>query len=218
MRGRIPVIGWLAAASAIFLVASLVCAAEPSVPPQKNAAPAQANVAPQAQETLQRGCDLLTNANAYTFHAEVMFDQVLRSAVKLQFSGALDYAVQRPNELAINYQSDLGAKQFWYDGKTVTLYDVPNHVYSSIAAPDTINAMMDQVMDAHHLSLPLGDMALSNACGKISKQITFGTWVRRQRCIGCAVRPPGVRLEQRRFPNLAATPRQTAAAQGGNQL
>lgn len=59
----------------------------------------------------------------------------------------------------------------------MTLYDVPHKAYSSIAAPGTINEMMDQVMDAHHLSLPLGDMALSNACGKIDKQIIFGTWV-----------------------------------------
>jgi hypothetical protein len=27
------------------------------------------------------------------------------------------------------------------------------------------------------LSLPLGDLAFSNACGKIDKQATFGSWV-----------------------------------------
>lgn len=156
--------------------ATIASAAGPEAAPQASQ-PSQPKIAPQAEQLLQRTCDMLTDANAFTFHAEVMFDQVLRSAVKLQFSGALEYAVQRPNELAVEYQSDLGGKRFWYDGKTVTLYDPPHKVYSSIAAPGTINEMMDQVMEAHHLSLPLGDMALSNACGKIGPQITFGTWV-----------------------------------------
>ncbi len=162
--------------AALILVGKLVYAAGPATSPQASAS-AHPNIDQRAEELLQRACDQLTDANAFTFHAEVMFDQVLRSGVKLQFAGALDYAVQRPNELAIEYQSDLGGKRFWYDGKTVTLYDIPHKMYSSIAAPGTINEMMDKVLDAHHLSLPLGDMALSNACGKIGKQIIFGTWV-----------------------------------------
>jgi hypothetical protein len=72
-----------------------------------------------------------------------MFDQVLRSGVKLQFAGALDYAVHRPNELAVDYQSDLGGKRLWYDGKSVTLLDVPHKMYASVAAPDSIDAMME---------------------------------------------------------------------------
>ena len=173
MESRISMFRSMLNVIGLLLLSSLVLAAEPA--PRQT--PARPNIAPQAQELLHRACDQLADENAFTFHAEVMFDQVLRSGVKLQFAGALDYAVQRPNEVAVDYQSDLGGKRFWYDGKTVTLYDIPHKVYSSIAAPSTIDEMMDQVMETHHLSLPLGDMALSNACGKIGKQIIFGSWV-----------------------------------------
>ena len=176
MVRKVSVIVLLPIAPTFILIARLACAAGPAAGRQPSP-PAQPNIAPRAQELLQHACDQLANAHAFTFHAEVMFDQVLQSAVKLQFAGALDYAVQRPNELAVDYQSDLGGKRFWYDGKTVTIFDPPHKMYASVAAPDSIDEMMEHVMQAHHLSLPLGDLAFSNACGKISKDIKFASYV-----------------------------------------
>lgn len=148
--------------------------AQPPPPPAQGSVP---KISPRALALLQRACGELADANAFTFHAEVMFDQVLKAGVKLQFAGALDYAVQRPNELAVDYQSDLGAKRFWYDGKTVTIFDLPHKMYASTPAPDSIDEMMDHVMKVHNLSLPLGDMALSNACEQIGNEVKFGTYV-----------------------------------------
>jgi len=65
---------------------------------------------PAADKILARACETLGAADAFSFHADVMFDQVLPGAVKVQYGGAMDYAVQRPGELAIVYRSDLGGK------------------------------------------------------------------------------------------------------------
>src|SRR5437588_12683689 len=96
---------------AAFVVASLAHAAGPSPALRQPTPGARPSIDTQAVQLLQRACDELANANAFTFHAEVMFDQVLQSGVKLQFAGAVDYAVQRPNELAVDYESDLGGKR-----------------------------------------------------------------------------------------------------------
>jgi len=169
--------------STVFLVAIIVIkagltyAASPT-PALPQATPsARPNIDPQAMEILQRTCHELASPKAFTFHAEVMFDEVLQSGVKLQFAGALDYAVQRPNELAVDYESDLGGKRLWYDGKTVTLFDLPHKMYASVPASGSIDQMMDHMADAYHLSLPLGDMASGKACEKIDKPVNFGTWV-----------------------------------------
>jgi hypothetical protein len=166
---------WPIIAVVIFISATAYASGSAAGP--QFAPPARPDIAPQAQKLLQRACHELASANAFTFHAEVMFDQVLGSGVKLQFAGALDYAVRRNNELAVDYQSDLGGKRLWYDGKSVTLLDVPHKMYASVGAPDSIDAMMDHMSESYHLSLPLGDLAFSNACGKVDKQATFGTWV-----------------------------------------
>jgi hypothetical protein len=52
------------------------------------------------------------------------------SDVKLQFAGASDFAVRRPNALAVDYESDLGAKRLWYNGKTLTIFDAPSMTYA----------------------------------------------------------------------------------------
>jgi len=161
----------------VVIKAALAHAASPTPALPQPTPAARPSIAPQAVEIVQRACHELSNHNAFTFHAEVMFDEVLQSGVKLQFAGALDYAVQRPNELAVDYESDLGGKRLWYDGKTVTLFDIPYKMYASVPASGSIDQMMDDMYRAYHLSLPLGDMASGKACEKIDKQVNFGTWV-----------------------------------------
>jgi hypothetical protein len=66
-------------------------------------------------------------------HGEITFDQVIPSQVKLQFAGASDYAVRKPDGLEVDYESDLRAKRFWYNGKTITIFDAPFDEASSTA-------------------------------------------------------------------------------------
>ena len=86
---------------------------------------------PRAEQFLSRSCEDLASSKAFTFHAEITFDKVLPSKVKLQFAAAADYAVQRPDKLAVEFHSDLGGKEIWYDGTNVTIFDPPHMVYAS---------------------------------------------------------------------------------------
>jgi hypothetical protein len=134
-------------------------------------------IAPYADKILIRACQALASANAFSFHAEIMFDQVLPSAVKVQFAAAMDLAVQRPNELAVDYHSDLGAKQLWYSGDSLTILDPPDMVYAVVAVPSTIDGMLDRLADMHHVTIPLSDFAVSDPCQLVRKQVTYGGYV-----------------------------------------
>jgi uncharacterized protein DUF2092 len=92
--------------------AAPVSAASPASPqaPQATLPP---NIDSRADQLLGRSCDDLGSSKAFTFHAEITFDQVLPSNVKLQFAAAAEYAVQRPDQLAVEFHSDLGGKQIW---------------------------------------------------------------------------------------------------------
>jgi len=124
---------------------------------------------PEADKIFAKLCQTLGAADAFSFHADVMFDQVLPSAVKVQYSGALDYAVQRPGELAIVYRSDLGGKDLWYSNGSLTLFDPKYGMYATIAVPATIDAMLDQVAQKQDLTMPLSDLVHSNACTRPQK-------------------------------------------------
>jgi hypothetical protein len=112
--------------------------AAPNAPPSVTNAPAPA-VAEQADRLLKEVGAYIGSANEFTFHAEITFDHVLPSGQKLQFSSAEEVVLQRPGRLYVEWNGDLGARQFWYDGKSVTLYDPAMPFYASEAAPPEID-------------------------------------------------------------------------------
>lgn len=134
-------------------------------------------IVPRADKILTRACSALASANAFSFHAEILFDEVLPPNVKVQFAGAMDYAVQRPDELAIDFRSDLGAKRLWYSGGNLTILDLPHMVYSSVAVPSTIDGMLSKVAEDHNVTIPLGDFAASDPCLLIHQKATYGGYI-----------------------------------------
>jgi hypothetical protein len=134
-------------------------------------------IAPKADKLLTRACEALASASAFSFHAEILFDEVLPPDVKVQFAGAMDYAVQRPDEFAIEFDSDLGAKRLWYSGGNLTILDLPHMVYSSVAVPPTIDGMLTKVAEDHNVTIPLGDFAASDPCLLIHRQATYGGYI-----------------------------------------
>jgi hypothetical protein len=105
-------------------IAALTCAqgglAQNKPAATNAAAPA---VAEPADRLIKEMSAYIGSANEFTFHADVSFDHVLPSGQKLQFSAAEDVVLKRPGGLYVEWNGDLGARQFWYDGKSVTLYD-----------------------------------------------------------------------------------------------
>ncbi len=150
-------------------------AAAPTALPQATKTPSA--IEPRVEEVLNGACAELSAAKELSYHAEITFDSVLPSLVKLQYSAALEAALERPSRLAISYQSDLGAKHIWYNGKTLTILDPPHMAYASIAVPDTIDAMLLQVANEKNLSIPLKGVDVSNPCAAVYKEVLRSKYV-----------------------------------------
>ena len=154
----------------------LTSAAGPEAAPTSASQSETTGMAPYASKLLTKGCQVLASADAFSFHAEIMFDQVLPPDVKVQFAGAMDFAVQRPDELAVDFRSDLGAKELWSNSGTLTILDSPHMVYSTLAVPTTIDGMLDRA-EANNVTIPLSDFAVSDPCQLVRKQATYGGYV-----------------------------------------
>ena len=139
-----------------------------------NAAPV---IDPLVRQVMDRTCTMISSAKTVTYHAEINFDSVLPSYVKLQYAAALDAAIKRPNRLAISYKSDLGAKEIWYNGKTLTILDLAHRAYASVAAPDTIDAMLSQAAEEKNLSIPMEGFDFNHPCARIYPDIQRGKYV-----------------------------------------
>jgi len=182
MRSRLSLRNSLIAATfamGLTVAAPLAIAGDTGQPPPLPAAPALApqSVEPQVEEIFNRACSLLSSHKLVGFHAEITFDSVLPSLVKLQYAAAMDVAIERPNRLAINYESDLGAKRLWYDGKTLTILDAPHMVYARVDAPDSIDAMLKWVNETKNVTIPLSGFAYSDPCGRFREQIQRSKYI-----------------------------------------
>jgi hypothetical protein len=103
------------------------------------AAPAQpAAATPQPEKILHQACDYLKAAQKFSFKAECTDDRVYTGGKKLQYAFDLEAFVQRPDKVRINAAGDLDNKQFFYDGKNITLYDQNHKHYAVMEAPGTI--------------------------------------------------------------------------------
>ena len=170
----------LMAATLLMTAATRAVAQPPPAPSQAPSAPQnqpRAEINPHAEQLLTQTCQVLGSADAFSFHAEVMFDKVLPAAVKVQFAGEMDFAVQRPSELAIDYKSDLGGKQLWYRNDSLTLLDPGHAVYATLTVPDSIDGMLEQVARENHMTFPLSDLAYRDPCQRVRKQIIYGDYI-----------------------------------------
>jgi hypothetical protein len=185
MNKRFVSLRFAAAVAAVLLASNPGVSAETAAPasaaspasPQAAQAALPPNIDPRADQLLSRSCDDLGSSKAFTFHAEITFDKVLPSNVKLQFAAAADYAVQRPDQLAVEFHSDLGGKQIWYNGTKVTILDPPHMFYAIAEVPDSIDGMMERLDEIHNLSIPLADLAYSHPCEMFRKGVIYTAYI-----------------------------------------
>ncbi|MBV8614749.1 MAG: DUF2092 domain-containing protein [Acetobacteraceae bacterium] len=150
-----------------------------NTPSAPSAAPPQASaaapvIAPQADQLLKQMSAYLGSAEHFTFHADVTFDHVLPTGQKLQFSAAEDVALQRPDKLYVEWSGDLGNRQFWYDGSSVTLYDPATPFYAAEAAPPDIDGMLERVAAQLDFSPPLADFLYRDPYQSVRGNIQYG--------------------------------------------
>jgi hypothetical protein len=155
-----------------------------AAPPQaeKAAVPApQAEKAtppePDPRQILQKMCDFLKSQQKFTYKAEVADEQVYYGGKKLQYGIDMETFVQRPDRLRVNAQGDLVDKQFFFNGKTITLYDKEDNVYGVLEVPPDIESALDKANKEFGVRVALTDLASPALCEHIGKRIKHSLYV-----------------------------------------
>lgn len=150
-------------------------------PPPPLAPPAPAGKAPAPEpdprQVLQKMCNFLRSQPQFTYKAEVADDQVYAKGKKLQYGLDMETMVRRPDRLRVNAEGDLVRKQFFFDGKSVTLYDREHNVYGVMAAPADIEGALEKANRDFGLRVALSDLASPNLCELINKRVKHALYV-----------------------------------------
>jgi len=130
-------------------------------------------VDPEADRIMERACEQLKSAPAFSVSADISYDDVLKSGLTVRYQRASDLVLDRPNHLRIEEDSDKGRRTVLYDGKTVTVFDRDENMYVQTLAPDTIDATLDK-LDEHGVSLPLEGLVSSEPCAWLHEDVWDG--------------------------------------------
>ncbi len=133
-----------------------------------------AGIDPQATAILKRSLDYLAGLKAFSVDTTSTIEVVLTSGQKIQFDNAAVASVQRPDKLVARRKGDLVNQAFYYDGKNLSLYNPDQKVYATVAAPNTLEAMIDFARDSLDILVPAGDLLYRNALELLTADVQSG--------------------------------------------
>ena len=139
------------------------------------AAPAQpAGIDPQATKLLKASTDFLAAQKRFSAETRNSLEVVLTSGQKIQFDHVARLSVQRPNRLRADRVGDLVEQAFYFDGKSLTIFNPREKYYATVAAPGTLEAMLDFARTTLDIVAPAGDLIYGNAYDILMTDVTQG--------------------------------------------
>jgi hypothetical protein len=121
--------------------------------------------------------DTLTGATSITLHVEKTFDDILVTGHKVQYSGAIDIALRRPDRLYVSYGDNFAAREVWFDGNQFVLQDHTARVHGQLPAAGTVDATLDAVAVKYDVVMPLAGLLGDDVQELIDENLFFGLYI-----------------------------------------
>jgi hypothetical protein len=134
-------------------------------------------VEPKADELLRKMSAYLAGLEQFSAQTENTLEVVLKSGEKIQFDNPVNFSMRRPNKLRADRKGDIVQQEFYYDGKTLTLYMLNGKYYATVAAPPTIDETIDFARAVLDVYAPAGDLIYANAYDVLMEDTLSGFYV-----------------------------------------
>lgn len=159
-----------------FLVLMLFALAGIVTLPTHSRAQASA-IEPEADQLLRKMSDYLAGLEQLRVQTENSLEVILRSGQKILYDSPAECLIQRPNKLYAERKGDIVNQKFYYDGKTLTLYNPDQKYYATVEAPPTIEDMLDFARVSLDVYAPGGDLLYKDAYRVLMEDVVSGFYV-----------------------------------------
>jgi len=134
---------------------------------------------PAAIDALRKMSGFLRAQQNYAVDTTGLTDYVLPSGEKVQLSSHGNLVVANPNRLRANLISDRKERQFFFDGKTFTMFSPRPGYYTSITLParSTNRELVEHLASNYGVELPLADVVRWSTGGADINAITRATYI-----------------------------------------
>ena len=163
----------LRTAATVFALGVLVLAATVTTDVQAQ----DPQVDPAATRTLKRMTDYLGGLQKFSVHTQSTLEDELESGHRIDLDVSASVLVSRPNKLFAERKGDLIDQVFYYNGKTLTLYNPSDKVYATESAPGTIEETLDFARESLGLTVPVADLVYRNAFPLLMQDVNLAVVV-----------------------------------------
>jgi outer membrane lipoprotein-sorting protein len=129
-------------------------------------------VDPAATAILKRMTDYMGSLKEFSVHTQNTIEDLLSPGERIDIEVSATVTIKRPNKLLTERRGDLVSQNFYYDGKTLTLYDPTLKVYATEPAPGTLPGVLDYARETLGLVIPASDLVYPNAYDLLMKDVT----------------------------------------------
>lgn len=130
-----------------------------------------------SQRILKSMSDFMAATQAFTVRTETSLEVVTMNGEKLQFLTPVAASVRRPDRLLAKRDGDLVDQRFYYDGKTLTLFNPDAKVFATVPAPADLDAALDYARDELDIVAPAGDLINTNAYARLTEDMFESSYV-----------------------------------------
>lgn len=154
-------------------------------------------VDPAATKILKRMTDYLGGLKSFSAHTQNTIEDLAGPGMRIDLDVSTVVTVERPNKLVTERRGDLVSQNFYYNGKTLTLYDPTKKVYATEPAPPTLEGVLSYARNTLGLVIPASDLVYPNAFELLMQDVSIAmvigkTAVNGVACDHLLFRRPGV--------------------------
>ena len=102
----------------------------------------------------------LRSLKKFTVNADVSFDEVLDNGQKVLLSKTVDIRAEMPSKLWAKTETLYSQREFYFDGKTFTLYTPHLGYFASVDLPMTTGQMVIKANQKYDIEFPIVDLFL----------------------------------------------------------
>ncbi|MBK1718583.1 DUF2092 domain-containing protein [Thiocystis violacea] len=136
-------------------------------------------VAPQPIDVLKRMATYLRSLDRFEVRVEKLTQLILPTEQRLHEDQTIEIAVDRPNQLRVEYKGLGGGRQIFYDGKEFTLNTPVAGFYAVGSAPASIDQTLEILYNEYQIELPVADLLATNTESRLVKNLSSRTYVGR---------------------------------------
>lgn len=122
-------------------------------------------------------CDYLGSMKTFSAHVSFREEVMLLTGQKIERESWSNLTVRRPNRFRALRHGALENLEFYYDGKTMTLFRKEPNVYALEPAPPSLDEMFDLIRSKFNVDIQGSDLLYADAYSGMTDDLTDATYI-----------------------------------------